>query len=99
MSTFAPAIQKKGPVAQLNRASDSGSEGQGFESLRVHKDIEQEHSSVGLERFSHIEEVLGSSPNVPTKKEESAMALLFLFARHGHNITGAGSRGKFKAAE
>ena len=27
----------------------------------------QEHSSVGSERFSHIEEVLGSSPNVPTK--------------------------------
>ena len=28
---------KKGSVAQLNRASDYGSEGWGFESLRSHK--------------------------------------------------------------
>ncbi len=43
----------------------------------------QEHSSVGLERFSHIEEVLGSSPNVPTKssifqRNKEAIASLFL---------------------
>ena len=36
--TFAPAKQKRiGSVAQLNRASDYGSEGCGFESRRNHK--------------------------------------------------------------
>ena len=36
--TFAPAIRKTdGSVAQLNRASDYGSEGCGFESRRNHK--------------------------------------------------------------
>ena len=35
--TFAPAKQKRiGSVAQLNRASDYGSEGCGFESRRSH---------------------------------------------------------------
>ena len=35
--TFAPANRKFGSVAQLNRASDYGSEGCGFESRRNHK--------------------------------------------------------------
>ena len=34
--TFALAIQKYGSVAQLNRASDYGSEGYRFESCRSH---------------------------------------------------------------
>ena len=39
--TFAPAKQKRiGSVAQLNRASDYGSEGCGFESRRNHKERE-----------------------------------------------------------
>ena len=36
-ATFALAIQKYGFVAQLNRASDYGSEGSGFESQRSHR--------------------------------------------------------------
>ena len=36
MTTFALAIKKYGSVAQLNRASDYGSEGSGFESQRSH---------------------------------------------------------------
>ena len=35
--TFAPAKQEQGSVAQLNRASDYGSEGCGFESRRNHE--------------------------------------------------------------
>ena len=38
----------------------------------------KEHSSVGLERFSHIEEVIGSSPIVPTERP-SKDAWLFCF--------------------
>ena len=34
--TFAPANKEQGSVAQLNRASDYGSEGCGFESRRNH---------------------------------------------------------------
>ena len=34
------AIKKNGPVAQLNRASDYGSEGYRFESCRGHKAVE-----------------------------------------------------------
>ena len=34
--TFATAYKKNGSVAQLNRASDYGSEGSGFESQRSH---------------------------------------------------------------
>ena len=37
MPTFALAIKQKGSVAQLNRASDYGSEGCRFESCRSHK--------------------------------------------------------------
>ncbi len=33
---FPPRAQRKAPVAQLDRASDYESEGQGFESLRVY---------------------------------------------------------------
>ena len=36
-ATLALAIQKYGFVAQLNRASDYGSEGSGFESQRSHR--------------------------------------------------------------
>ena len=36
MCTFALHLQKDGPVAQLNRASDYGSEGYRFESCRDH---------------------------------------------------------------
>ena len=36
VTTFALAIKKRGSVAQLNRASDYGSEGYGFESHRSH---------------------------------------------------------------
>ena len=35
--TFAPANEEHGSVAQLNRTSDYGSEGCGFESRRNHK--------------------------------------------------------------
>ena len=38
--TFAPANKEHGSVAQLNRASDYGSEGCGFESRRNHKEME-----------------------------------------------------------
>ena len=38
----------------------------------------QEHSSVGLERFSHIEEVIGSSPIVPTKARHKSGFCVFL---------------------
>ena len=42
--TFAPAKQKRiGSVAQLNRASDYGSEGCGFESRRNHKTDDNDH--------------------------------------------------------
>ena len=52
-------------------------------------------SPVGLERFSHIEEVPGSSPGVPTKATRMcglhilvfllpAHAVLFLVLRGGH---------------
>ena len=34
-------------------------------------------SPVGLERFSHIEEVAGSSPAVPTNQKEETRAGLF----------------------
>ena len=37
MPTFALAIKQKGSVAQLNRASDYGSEGYRFESCRSHE--------------------------------------------------------------
>ena len=37
MYIFALAFKKHGSVAQLNRASDYGSEGSGFESQRSHK--------------------------------------------------------------
>ena len=37
MHTFATANKKQGSVAQLNRASDYGSEGYRFESCRSHK--------------------------------------------------------------
>ena len=36
ITTFALAFKKHGSVAQLNRASDYGSEGSGFESQRSH---------------------------------------------------------------
>ena len=36
--------------------------------LPLQRKTRKEHSSVGLERFSHIEEVIGSSPIVPTEK-------------------------------
>ena len=39
----------------------------------------QEHSSVGLERFSHIEEVIGSSPIVPTKRGSPSDCLAYYF--------------------
>ena len=39
-STFAPAITKYGSLAQLNRASDYGSEGCRFESCRSHEIVE-----------------------------------------------------------
>ena len=37
MLIFAPSIYEDGTVAQLDRASDYGSEGLGFESLQCHK--------------------------------------------------------------
>ena len=43
MCTFALHLQKDGPVAQLNRASDYGSEGYRFESCRDH--IKESHIS------------------------------------------------------
>ena len=63
----------------------------------------QEHSSVGLERFSHIEEVIGSSPIVPTKARRCLAFVFFggmgFFLRAGapavpwYNIAGGGARG------
>ena len=50
--TFAPAKQKRiGSVAQLNRASDYGSEGCGFESRRNHK---KERKSEGFLSFNKV---------------------------------------------
>ena len=44
MHTFALAIQRNGSLAQLNRASDYGSEGCRFESCRSHKESVTERS-------------------------------------------------------
>ena len=41
MCTFALAFKKKGSLAQLNRASDYGSEGCGFESRGSHQESEK----------------------------------------------------------
>ncbi len=54
MHTFALANQRNGSLAQLNRASDYGSEGCRFESCRSHKESVTE-SSVTLSFFMPVQ--------------------------------------------
>ena len=54
MHTFALAIQRNGSLAQLNRASDYGSEGCRFESCRSHKESVTE-VSVTLSFFMPVQ--------------------------------------------
>ena len=43
----------------------------------------QGRSSAGLERFSHIEEVIGSNPIVPTNESRSFVAFVLCFTPRG----------------
>ena len=45
MKYLCTRLQEQGFVAQLNRASDYGSEGSGFESQRSHQDVSWLRSS------------------------------------------------------
>ena len=64
---------RNGSVAQLNRASDYGSEGYGFESRRSHKRFHENYKGIKIEKEDVIH--LTSSFSV--------------YARHEYYLTGA----------
>ena len=66
---FVPLVEKSvsyAPVAQLDRASDFGSEGWGFDSLRVHLESNLDSEAGVVQNMTHFE--FGGSPPDRTMK-------------------------------